>query len=188
MINIVLPSYGTANTTIHYLVVTNTLVESVTNARFQDSSIKWGKKFLAVRGIPPSEFPRSGNGPNYGNIEYIFNPAVKQPVILTIMFSFVLFIFASYLLCVQSFESEEAIKKYRSKWRRLTNATMVQIGANGGQEMQWGLSLKHPHLSVIGVECLFRAYVKLVEMFEDEPRATLINACAGESTGLLALN
>ena len=104
------------------------------------------------------------------------------------MLSLVVFIFASYLLHVQSFESEEALKKYRSKWRRHTNATMVQVGANGGQEMQWALNIKHPHLNVIGVECLFRAYVKLVEMFENEPRATLVNACAGENTGLLTLN
>ena len=64
---------------------------------------------------------------------------------------------------------------------------VLDVGANGGCEMATALRLGR---RVIGVECLESAYHELLNTAQvgGHPNATLVHACASNSTGLGELN
>ena len=66
-----------------------------------------------------------------------------------------------------------------------TTGTVIDIGANGGRETR--ASINHG-FEVIGVECLPRAYCKLLKMFENFSKATVLSGCAGDRFGITELH
>jgi FkbM family methyltransferase len=102
------------------------------------------------------------------------------------MLSFVNLVISACILCLYvSADKETMMAGLRATLVKHKSGTVIDVGANGGVEMK--LSLQHG-FRVIGIECLPRAYHKLAQWFDKEPKAMVLNGCASDTYGIAELH
>ena len=62
---------------------------------------------------------------------------------------------------------------------------VIDVGANGGKETMLALERGR---KVLAVECLSSAYMKLLDMFQNNKNVTLVHICAGKNTEITTLH